>query len=213
MSTDISEVAAALIELEEDRAIALAQEQLDAGADPVAVLEELRRGMQVIGERFESKEYFLSELVMAAEIFKNVGALLEPRLALQEKVSSAGIAVVGTVQGDIHDIGKNIVATMLKCSGFDVHDLGVDVPPGRFVETVQQTGPAVIGLSALLTTSFDSMKATVQALTAAGLRDKVSVLLGGGPVNEQVRSYVGADAWGRDAMEAVRLFQAHAAKL
>lgn len=113
--------------------------------------------------------------------------------------------VVGTVQGDIHDIGKNIVVTLLRSARYDVHDLGVDVPPARFVETVRDTGATVVGLSGLLTTSFDPMKETVDALAAAGLRDQVKVMIGGGPVTDKVVAYTGADVMGADAMDAVHL--------
>ena len=131
--------------------------------------------------------------------------MLAPHLTTGDGEESKGAVVVGTVQGDIHDIGKNIVVTLLRSARYDVHDLGVDVPPARFVETVRDTGATVVGLSGLLTTSFDPMKETVDALAAAGLRDQVKVMIGGGPVTDKVVAYTGADVMGADAMDAVHL--------
>jgi methanogenic corrinoid protein MtbC1 len=160
--------------------------------------------MSDVGRRFEDKEYFLSELIMSAEIFKEAIALIEPHLepgAGQTK----GSVVIGTVKGDIHDMGKNIVATLLRCEGYDVHDLGVDVPPDAFVDKLKETGAQLLALSGLLTLAFDSMKETVDTLAEAGLRDKVKVIIGGGPVNEKVVEFSGADAYGVDAAYAVKL--------
>lgn len=197
-------LASLLAEIDETGTLAAVREALARGTDPLSLVESLRDGMSVVGERFESKEYFLPDLIMAGEIFKEAIALIEPHLA---GVSSTprGAVVVGTVQGDIHDIGKNLVATMLKCNGFEVHDLGVDVSPESFVAKTRETGAKLVAMSGLLTLAFDAMKSTVEALAEAGLRDSVKIMIGGGPVNETVLEYCGADAYGKDPTEAVKL--------
>jgi len=201
----VSEKIAALIaEVEEEETLDEVRRALDGGADPLALVESLREGMMVVGDRFEAKEYFLPDLILAAEIFKGAIALLEPRLETTD-ISNKGTVVIGTVQGDIHDIGKNMVATMLKCNGYDVHDLGIDVTPQAYVEKVSQTKAGLVAMSGLLTLAFDSMKDTVDALAEAGLRDNLKIIIGGGPVNEKVLEYSGADALGKDPADAVRL--------
>lgn len=190
--------------LEEQDVLALVKKELDAGTDPLAILEAGRAGMAIVGSRFEAKEYFVSELMMAAEIFRELTALVAPRMKAGT-ATSRGVVVFGTVQGDIHDIGKNIVVSMLRGAGYDVRDQGIDVPASKFVAALKETGATVLGLSGLITMSFDGMKATIEALKAAGLRDKVKVMIGGGLINEDVRAYVGADVWGHDANEAVTL--------
>jgi methanogenic corrinoid protein MtbC1 len=164
----------------------------------------LRQGMSIVGERFGSKEYFLPDLIISSEIFKQAIAIIEPHFG-DEEAESKGTVVIGTVQGDIHDIGKNLVATMLSCSGYEVHDLGVDVQSQAFVDRAKETGAALVAMSGLLTTSFDPMKNTVDALIEAGMRDKIKVIIGGGPINETVVDYTGADAFGLNPAEAVSL--------
>ncbi len=199
-----NKLATALVELEEDKVSALVSEQLAAGMPPLAILEQMRQGMNEIGERYATGAYFLTELIMAAEIFSKVMKEIEPRLT-GEAGGQVGDVVFATVKGDVHDIGKNVVVAMLRGADFRVHDLGVDVPPERIIETLKQTNARLLGLSALLTTSFDSMKTTVEAVRRAGLRDQVKIMIGGGPVDERVRAFVGADAYGRDAQQAVSL--------
>jgi methanogenic corrinoid protein MtbC1 len=160
--------------------------------------------MAVVGERFQKGEYYISELIFSGEIFKGVAQLLEPRLATTAG-APRGTVVIGTVKGDVHDIGKDLVVLLLKAANYRVHDLGVDVSPQRFVEALRETGARVLALSALLTTAFDPMKETVRAVESAGLRSRVKIMIGGGPVNEQVRVFTGADAWGADAYAAVDL--------
>ncbi|MBC7230658.1 MAG: cobalamin B12-binding domain-containing protein [Actinobacteria bacterium] len=197
-------LAVLLAELREDEALAEVRAALEEGGDPLSLVEGLREGMSEVGRRFEAGEYFLSELIMSAEIFKEAVALIEPHLQAG-KEAGKGAVVIGTVKGDIHDIGKNIVSTLLRCEGFEVHDLGVDVEPAAFVRKLEETGARLLALSGLLTLAFDSMKETVEAVAEAGLRDGVKVILGGGPVNEKVVEYAGADAFGADAAQAVRL--------
>jgi len=193
-----------LAELKEDEVLSDVRSALESGTDPLSLVEGLREGMSEVGRRFEEKEYFLSELIMSAEIFKEAIALIEPHLQAGAG-QTKGAVIVGTVKGDIHDIGKNIVATLLRCEGYDVHDLGVDVPPASFVDKLKETGASLLALSGLLTLAFDSMKETVETLAEAGLRDKVKVIIGGGPVNKKVVEYSGADAFGVDAAQAVKL--------
>lgn len=197
-------LATLLSDLNEDEVMAQVSERMAREDDPLRIIEECRRGMEVVGKRFEDKEYFITELIMAGEIFGAVMEQVEPALK-GSRASTIGKIVIGTVQGDIHDIGKNIVRTMLKCSGFEVYDLGVDVAPAKFVEKIQEVGSPLLALSALMTTSFNSMKDTVEAISQAGLRGKVKILVGGGPVNDKVREYVGADAFGKDVTAAIDL--------
>lgn len=197
-------ISALISDIDEDGALAAVRSALDAGEDPLAIIEELREGMAEVGRKFEAKEYYLPDLIMSSEIFKGAIALIEPRLggAVEQK---RGAVVMGTVKGDIHDIGKDIVVTMLRVSGFDVHDLGVDQPPEAFTAKARETGAKVVGLSGLLTVAFDSMKQTVEAFDAAGMRPGVKIMIGGGPVNQTVVEYTGADAWGKDPTDAIRL--------
>jgi methanogenic corrinoid protein MtbC1 len=198
------QLAAALADLEEESVLKLAQERLDAGDDPMAILKSCHEGMAMIGKRYEESEYYVSDLIMAGEIFKEAMAVLSPHLKA-DSAGTRGKVVTGTVKGDIHDIGKDIVVTLLKAANYDVLDLGVDVPPQKFVEAVKESKATIVGLSGLLTISFESMKETIEALNAAGLRSRVKVMVGGGPVTEMVRAYVGADAFGADAQAAVTL--------
>jgi len=198
------DIASLIVELREDETIEAVRSALTAGEPPLDIVERLREGMSEVGRRFEAREFFLSELVISAEIFKEAMALIEPSLPAGSGPTK-GSLVIGTVRGDIHDIGKNIVAGMLRCEGYEVHDLGVDVEPGSFVAKLAETGSGLLALSGLLTLAFDSMKETVDAVGAAGMRPNVKIIIGGGPVNEKVLEYAGADAWGRDVAEAVRL--------
>lgn len=195
-------LARAIADLDETTALQLVRKTLGTGKDPISVLNEMREGLEIVGKRFEKGEYFLSELVMASEIFLNGMRDIEPRLR-RGSASKLGRVVVGTVKGDVHDIGKNVLAVMLQCAGFEVYDLGVDVPPAKFVETVREKNPQVVGLSGLLTLALDSMKEIVDALESAGLRDEVKVVIGGYPVNSKWAELVGADAWSNDAVRGV----------
>lgn len=196
----------ALVDLEEDNFYHLLDEAFAAGQSPLELIENCRKGMEIVGKRFEDKEYFLTDLIMAAEIFKTASSRIEPKLTQGGKAEkSLGVVVFGTVHGDIHDIGKNIVVAMLRGAGFTVHDLGIDVSPQAFVTKVKETGATMVGMTGLITISYDGMKDTIDALAAAGLRKQVKVMIGGGMVNEKVREYTGADAWGKDVVSAVAL--------
>ncbi len=187
-------------------ALEMVQEALQSGAEPLAVLKACREGMEEVGKRFETGEFFLSELIYSAEVFKSISALLEPVLASGGKgEGSKGTIVFGTPLGDIHDLGKNLVATMMRAHGFEVHDLGVNVPPQRFVEEVQRTGAPVLAMSALITPAFPAMKEVIALLEKKGLREKTFVIIGGGVTNAFARKEVGADAQTTDPVEAIEM--------
>jgi methanogenic corrinoid protein MtbC1 len=201
MSKELME---AIIEMREEDAVATAQELLASGTPPQAVLDACRDAMGEIGRRFETGESFMPELILAGEILSQISAVVKPHLQQGVASKKIGKVVLGTVQGDIHDIAKDIVGFMLDVNGFEVTDLGVDVAPEKFVEAVKNTGATIVGLSGFLTLAFDPMKATVQALKEAGLSD-VKVMIGGGQIDENIRQYTGADAYGKDAMAAVAI--------
>jgi trimethylamine corrinoid protein len=200
-----SDLVNALADLEEEKALSVVKERLNAGDEPLRILEDARRGLEIVGERFAKNEYFIPDLLYSGEILREIGAVVKPELSKGPAVERIGKIVLGTVAGDIHDIGKDIVVFMLDVNGFEVYDLGVDVPVETFVEKIRETGAAIVGLSGFLTLAFEAMRQTVQAIKDAGLRDKVRIMIGGGQVDEQVRGFVGADAFGKDAMDAVAL--------
>jgi len=199
------ELAKAIADLEEKEALRLTKEKLDRGEEPNSILEESRNGMGIVGKRFADGNYFLPELIYSAEILKGVTAMVKPKLKKEAQTGRLGKVIIGTVAGDIHDIGKDIVVFMLDVSGFEVYDLGVDVPAQKFIEKIKETKAPIVGLSGFLTLAFDSMKETVGAIKAAGLRDKVRIMIGGGQIDEEIRKYTGADAYGKDAMAGVSL--------
>ena len=199
------ELAKLLSDLKEPEALQFVEKALAKGVDPAALLEEAREGMALVGERFARQEYFIPDLIFSGEILKDIVKMLEPRLKKGKEQKRLGKAVIGTVAGDIHDIGKDLVVFMLDVSGFEVLDLGIDVPAQKFVDAIKQSGSKIVGLSGFLTLAFDSMKETIDAIQKAGLRDKVKIMIGGGQIDEQVRHFTGADAYGRDAMAAVTL--------
>lgn len=202
MSGELTKVIA---DLEENEALRITRERLERGEDPHLILDESRNGMEIVGKRFSEGTYFLPELIFSAEIFKEITEIVKPRLKKDAPPKRLGKVIIGTVAGDIHDIGKDIVVFMLDVSGFEVFDLGVDVPPKKFVEEIKETNAPVVGLSGFLTLAFDSMKETIGAIKAAGLRDRVKIMIGGGQIDDEIRKYTGADAYGRDAMAAVSL--------
>lgn len=197
-----------LADMNEDDALPLAKRMLlEQGADPMRVLNLCRAAMDVVGKRFEEGEYFLPELVLAGEMLDQIGAIAKPLIKQQGGGASQthGKVLIGTVHGDLHDIGKNIVTFMLDINGFEVKDIGVDVPVQKFIEEIRSFQPQVVGLSGFLTLAFDSMKETISAFEAAGVRDEFKVMIGGGQIDETVRGYTGADAFGVNAVEAVSL--------
>ncbi len=194
-----------LSDLKEPEALQFVEKALAQGVDPVALLEEARQGMGIVGQRFASEEYFIPDLIFSGEILKGIVNMLEPHLKKGKEQKRLGKVIIGTVAGDIHDIGKDLVAFMLDVNGFEVLNLGIDVPAQKFVDAVKESGSKIIGLSGFLTLAFESMKDTVNAIKKAGLRNDVKIMIGGGQIDEQVRGYTGADAYGRDAMAAVQL--------
>ena len=195
----------AIADMREEEALKLVKEMVEGDSDPMAILDDAREAMDVVGKRYEEGTYFLPELMLAGEMLNQVTDILKPKLAKLPEVKRHGKVLIGTVEGDIHDIGKNIVSFMLDVNGFEVLDLGVDVSPQKFVEAIGDFQPQVVGLSGFLTLSFDAMKEIVEAIRSAGLRDGVKIMIGGGQVNEKIQEYAGADAYGKDAMAGVSL--------
>ncbi len=194
----------AIADLREEQALQLAKEQLESGS-AMAVLDDCRQAMTVVGKRFETGQAFIPDLIYAGEIMRQISEMAKPKLVGTTSQKKLGRVLVGTVQGDIHDIGKDIVTFLLDVNGFEVKDLGVDVPVDKFVQAVKEFQPQVVALSGFLTLAFDSMKATVEALQAAGLRDKVKIMIGGGQVGEEIKAFTGADGFGKDAIVGVSL--------
>jgi methanogenic corrinoid protein MtbC1 len=195
----------ALADLKEQEVNKIVEERLRAKEDPLKILEDARKAMEIVGQRFASSEYFIPDLVYSGEILKSVTEMVKPRLSKAGEMKRLSKVVFGTVAGDIHDIGKDIVVFMLDVNGFEVYDLGVDVAAQKFVDKIKETGAPIVGLSGFLTLAFDSMKQTVDAIKAAGMRDKVKIMIGGGQITEDVREYTGADAYGNDAVAGVAL--------
>jgi 5-methyltetrahydrofolate--homocysteine methyltransferase len=192
-------------DMDEDQALALAQEMLDNGDDPLRVLELCREAMDIVGKRFENGEYFLPELILAGEMLDQIGGLAKPLIKHSSDKPAKALprVLIGTVHGDLHDIGKNIVTFMLDINGFEVKDIGIDVPVATFVEEIKAFKPQIVALSGFLTLAFDSMKETIEAIEAAGLRDGMKIQIGGGQIDETIRAYTGADGYGLNAVDAV----------
>ena len=202
---NLQELYDAIVNGDRDAATAVTQEALDEGQEPKAIVFDFMvPAMDEVGRRFDQNEFFVPELLIAARAMKSALALVKPKLAAAG-VEPVGKVAIGTVKGDLHDIGKNLVASMLEGGGFEIDDLGVDVSPEQFLESVQERGTNIICLSALLTTTMPSMKTTIDALEEAGVRDKVSVLIGGAPVTQQYADEIGADYYGENASVAVTM--------
>jgi 5-methyltetrahydrofolate--homocysteine methyltransferase len=189
----------------EDEVISTVKTSMAQGTNPVEILDDASRAMVIVGKRFEQGEYFIPDLMMAGEILKTVSEIVKPYLEQGQVAAKKGRVLMGTVAGDIHDIGTDIVTFMLDVSGYNVLNIGVDVPAPVFVEKIREFKPQVVGLSGFLTLAFDSMKKTVEAIEAEGLRANVKIMIGGGQIDEEVRNYVKADAYGKDAVAAVTL--------
>ncbi|MBU1170256.1 MAG: cobalamin-dependent protein [Proteobacteria bacterium] len=210
---DLKDLFTAVVEMQEDTALSLTHSYLDQGIPAIDIFNCYQDALAEIGKRFEQQIYFIPELIMSGEMMKVSAEILKPYLAAQDSGSGGqtqkklGKVLIATVEGDIHDIGKNIAAMMLELNGFDVMDIGVDVPADKIIEEAMAFGADVIGLSGLLTLAFDPMKSVVEKLKEKGLRDKVKVLIGGGQMDEQVCSYVGADAFVNDAVVGVNFIK------
>jgi corrinoid protein of di/trimethylamine methyltransferase len=208
MSNDLlAKITSSIVEGEPDETVELTRQALEAGLEPLAIINQgLVPGMNTVGDKFQSGEYFLPHLIIAANGMQQSMALLEPELqARQQTVETAGTMVIGSVAGDIHEIGKSLVATMMSASGFQVHDLGVDVPTKTFVTQVKETGANLLGLSALLTTTMTVQREVIEALEEAGIRAQVKVIVGGAPVSQEWADTIGADGYAEDAVGAIEL--------
>ena len=201
----MEELVNAIADMKEEEAIKLANEMLGSGESPLKIIDLCREAMDLVGKRFENGEYFLPELIMAGEMLTKITDMVKPKLTESVERKRLGKVVIGTVQGDIHDIGKNIVTFMLDVNGFEVHDLGVDTSPQRFIEAIKEVKPEVVGLSGFLTLAYDSMKKTIEEIKNAGLGERVKIMIGGGQIDDRIREYTNADAYGKDAMAAVNL--------
>ncbi|MGY5859899.1 MAG: cobalamin-dependent protein [Candidatus Thorarchaeota archaeon] len=201
----MSDLITAMADIDDEKVIEFIEKHLSEGREPFLILGDLKEGMDIVGQRFSDNEYFLVELVMSAEVFKRSMEILEPKLLSTQKVEGTGKIVIGTVEGDVHYIGKNLVIAFLLSNGFEVFDLGEDVPPERFIEKLEETGAKVLALSGLITITHDVMKRTIEALVDAGIRDDVKVVIGGGDIDQSIVEYTGADAFGKDAMSSVEI--------
>lgn len=199
----------AMAKLDKDSVISAVKEELERNKDPLQIIEKLRQGLDMVGEKYQRGEYFLLELIMAGEIFKDASSFVLPKIKERYgRVSKKGKVLIGTVAGDIHDLGKNIVSTLLECAGIEVIDLGVDVPAEVFVEKIKEHRPKVVGMSGLLTASIDEMNKIIEAMERAGLREKVKVIVGGGIVGEKwTVGKVKADAATTNAAEGVKIIE------
>lgn len=200
---------AAVADLKEAEVLALVEERLQDGSDPLTIVEDCQEGLRQVGIRYEEREYFLAGLIMAGEIFREVMEQVQPVIEQQLSGSETGTILLGTVQGDIHDIGKNNLSLLLSVHGFTVHDLGVDVSPAEFLLQAVQVNPDIIGLSGLLTSSYDAMRETIKLFRDSGDShlSSVPIIIGGNQLTEAVCQYVKADYWMTDAMAGVRLCQ------
>jgi 5-methyltetrahydrofolate--homocysteine methyltransferase len=202
MSSQFEALATALSNLEEEKVLETVRSMLNKGIDPKDIINALREGMDKIGKMFEKGEAFIADLVIAADIFKKAVEIIKPHLKVVER--GKGRVVIGTVEGDIHDIGKNLVALMLEISGYEVIDLGVDVSADKFAEAIEKYNPDVIGMSALMTTTMLNQKKIIEELKRRGLRNRVKIIVGGAPTTEAWAREIGADAWGSDCFDAVK---------
>ena len=195
----------AIVNIREEEAIAITQKLVESEEDAFAILDVATLAIEEVGERFETGTYFLPELLMSGEMLKKISEIIKPNIKHEFVASKKGKVLIGTVAGDIHDIGKNIVSFLLDINGYEVQDIGIDITPTKFIEEIKGFQPQVVGLSGLLTLAYDAMKETVEAFEAAGLRDSVKVMIGGGQMSHKICDYVGADAYGKDAIHGVRL--------
>ena len=194
-----------LYNLEREDVLTEVKNRLSMNEDPFKIFEECKKGMEVIGDKYKNKEYFLAELMLSGDLFREIMELIEPKLKGKKTTGDIkGKVILATIQGDIHDLGKNILSMLLKIEGFKVHDLGVDVNPDFIIQKVKELKPDFLGLSALITVTFDPMKELIEKLKEAGLRDNLKIMVGGGITTNLVRDYIGADFQTIDAVEGVQ---------
>ena len=199
------DLVALIYELKQKEAIEMAERRLQSGENPLKILDDGKKAMQIVGRRFSEGTYFIPDLVFSGKILERIAELVKPGLAQTAHNAEQGKIVLGTVAGDLHDIGKNLVTFMLDVNGFAVYDLGIDVKPQIFVDKIREVKPQIVGMSGFLTSVYQAMKDTVDAIAAAGLRNEVKIMIGGGVMDEEIRKFAGADAYGQDAMAAVNL--------
>jgi 5-methyltetrahydrofolate--homocysteine methyltransferase len=199
------DLVALIAELKKKEALEVTQQRLSAGENSLQILDDARKAMQIVGGRFSDGTYFIPDLVYSGKILGEIAEMIKPGLSQAPASRKQGKIVIGTVAGDLHDIGKDLVTFMLDVNGFEVYDLGIDVRPQIFVEKIKEVQPQIIGLSGFLTSVYQAMKDTVDAIAEAGLRDTVKIMIGGGVMDDEIKKYAGADAYGRDAMAAVNL--------
>ncbi|MBW2618683.1 MAG: cobalamin-dependent protein [Deltaproteobacteria bacterium] len=192
-----------IVDLKRDEALAVVKARAEAGEDPLKIIGECREGMTIVGDLYSAGDYFLAELMLAGQIFKEGFAVLEPYLALAAPAKTRGQVVMATPKGDIHDLGKDIIVTLLRAQGFEVHDLGVDVAPDLVIDKVKEVKPDFVGFSALLTTTLGTIRQAEEMLVEAGLRDDLRLMVGGGVTTPQVKEYVRADFQSVDAIAGV----------
>jgi methanogenic corrinoid protein MtbC1 len=199
-----SELSTNIVNLKRDQALEMIQKRAASGEDPMTIIDDCRAGMMIVGERYKKGEFFLAELVLSGQIFKQAFEVLQPYLVQSGPGKELGTVVLATLKGDIHDLGKDIVGTMLEARGFKVHNLGVNVPPQTLVDKVKAVRPDFVGLSVLMTTIFDTMKTAADQLITEGLRDSLKILIGGAVVTSELQAYIGADFHTTDAMAGVQ---------
>ena len=201
----LNQLSEAIVELDIDSIVGLCQKAIETGVSPYdIVINGMAKGMEAVGQKYEDGEYYLAELIMAGETMKEGMTFLEPHLA-ENEIKKAGTCIVGTVRGDLHDIGKNVFVSLLKAQNYEVIDLGVDISPEQFIEAVKEHKPDLVAMSALLTTTMVEMENVVKQLKEAGLRDSVKIIIGGAPLNQKYAIGIGADAAATDAVEGIRI--------
>jgi len=206
MVIEMANLFQAIVNLQINEISSLVEEELRRGRDPYDIVRELREGMEEVGKKFENSEYFLADLIMAGETMKKALDALKPMLK-ECKAEYKGKIVIGTIWGDLHDIGKDIVITLLVSSGFEVYDLGIDVPPRVFAEEAKRTGAKVVAISALLSTSIPTISKVVEELRKIGIRDKVKIIAGGAALRREYANWLGIDAAVNDAMEGLKIIK------
>ena len=199
----LEELSDRIVKLDRDKVYAMVQTALDNGDNPIKIIESAQKGMEIVGDKFNAGEFYLAELMLSAKIFQTLVEMVNPFLTQNQSKSKIGTILLATPEGDIHDLGKNIVATMFTANGWDVVDLGVNVPVDQIVSKTAELVPDILGLSCLLTTVFSDIKQTADSLVAIGLRDKIKLVIGGGVTNESTRAFVGADFQCTDVMDGL----------
>jgi len=195
----------AIVELKKQEAMKAVNEMISDGKDALQIIEDCQRGMALVGEKFEKRDYFLSELMYSATMFESLMKIIENRFRETKKSGESPRVIIGTAKGDVHDIGKNIVVMVLKANGFDVIDLGVDVDPPVFVHKIKEIKPQIVGISMLITGAYEGLKQTCDGIKKEGFEHRPTIIIGGGPVTEKVREYSGADYYANDVMTGVRI--------